>query len=75
MLKKIQAKNLQLGMHLHELCGSWMEHPFWRSKFTLTDPDDIQRIRASGITEVWIDVVKGLDVPGETEAEAEKSAT
>ena len=75
VLKKIQAKNLQLGMHLHELCGAWIEHPFWRSKFTLTDPDDIQRIRASGVTEVWIDVVKGLDVPGETETEAEKSAT
>lgn len=75
MLKKIKAKDLQLGMHLHELCGSWMEHPFWRSKFTLTDPDDIQRIRASGITEVWIDVVKGLDMPGETEGEVEQSAT
>lgn len=62
MLKKIQAKDLQLGMHLHELCGSWMEHPFWRSKFTLTDPEDIRRIRESGISEVWIDSDKGLDI-------------
>ncbi|HQT29639.1 MAG TPA: HD-GYP domain-containing protein [Thiobacillus sp.] len=65
MLKKIQAKELTLGMHLHALCGSWMDHPFWRSKFTLTDPEDIQRIRTSGITEVWIDVEKGLDGPAD----------
>jgi HD-GYP domain-containing protein (c-di-GMP phosphodiesterase class II) len=73
--KKIKTKDLQLGMHLHELCGSWMEHPFWRSKFTLTDPKDILRIRESGITEVWIDIVKGIDLPGETEVEAEQPAT
>jgi putative nucleotidyltransferase with HDIG domain len=79
VLKKIKTKDLQLGMHLHELCGSWMEHPFWRSKFILTDPEDIQRILASGITEAVIDTDKGLDVPGEpqhaTEEKAEKSAT
>ena len=69
VLKKIKAKDLQLGMHLHELCGSWIDHPFWRSKFTLTDPNDIQRILDSGIAEVMIDVSKGLDIPdkGETE--------
>ncbi|MBT9538479.1 HD-GYP domain-containing protein [Thiobacillus sp.] len=73
MLKKIQSKDLQLGMHLHELCGSWMEHPFWRSKFTLTDAADIQSILGSGITEVWIDTTKGGDLPGETEAESAAS--
>ena len=79
MLKKIKTKELRLGMHLHELCGSWMEHPFWRSKFVLTDPEDIQRILASGITEAWIDNDKGLDVPGDPQqdprGEAEESAT
>ncbi len=49
-------------MHVEELCGSWMEHPFWRTRFRLTDPQDIERIRASGIHEVWIDTGKGLDV-------------
>jgi len=73
VLKKIKAKDLQLGMHLHELCGSWMEHPFWRSKFTLTDPNDIRRIIESGITEVRIDVDKGLDVPDEATVELEIS--
>lgn len=62
-------------MHLHELCGSWMEHPFWRSKFTLTDPEDIRRIIESGIAELWIDTDKGLDTPGAAKAETEESVT
>ena len=62
-------------MHLDELCGSWMEHPFWRSKFVLKDPEDIRRILDSGITEVWIDTSKGLDVPGQTQQEAEQTVT
>ncbi|BAN35688.1 HD-GYP domain-containing protein [Sulfuricella denitrificans skB26] len=79
MLKKIAVKHLRLGMHLHELCGSWMEHPFWRTKFLLKDPNDIRLIIDSGITEVWIDVKIGLDVeqgiaPSETETKEEVSA-
>ncbi|APW36170.1 phosphodiesterase [Rhodoferax koreense] len=63
MLKRIRTQQLVLGMHLSEFCGSWMEHPFWRTKFVLTDPADIDRILASSIQEVWIDASKGLDVP------------
>lgn len=70
MLKKIAVKDLRLGMHLHELCGSWMEHPFWRTKFTLKDPNDIRLIIDSGISEVWIDVTLGLDVEQGIEAPA-----
>ncbi|MEW5967732.1 MAG: HD-GYP domain-containing protein [Pseudomonadota bacterium] len=75
MRKKINVKDLRLGMHLDELCGTWMEHPFWRSKFTLTDPGDLRRIRESGIREVWIDVAKGLDVAGGTPQQTEQSVT
>jgi putative nucleotidyltransferase with HDIG domain len=63
MLKRISVDHLQTGMFIQELCGSWMEHPFWRSAFLLKDPADITRIRDSGIKEVWIDTHKGLDVP------------
>lgn len=62
MLKKIGVEHLRLGMHVHELCGSWMDHPFWRSKFVISDAEDLRGIRESGITELWIDVSKGLDV-------------
>lgn len=66
MLKKISVDQLTLGMHLKEFCGSWMEHPFWRTGFVITDPKDLVTIRASSIKEVWIDCAKGADVaPGE----------
>lgn len=70
MLKKIAVKYLRAGMHLHELCGSWMEHPFWRTRFLLKDPNDIRLIIESGITEVWIDVEKGLDIEQGSDAPA-----
>ena len=62
MLKRIDVKHLTLGMYLHEFCGSWMEHPFWRAKFLLQDPDDLARIQATAIRECWIDTDKGVDV-------------
>ena len=72
MLKRISVEQLKPGMHLHELCGSWMSHPFWRKSFVLNDPKDIRRILDSGIQEVWIDSDKGIDVDfGETKAEVE----
>jgi len=63
MLKRVSVQQLQLGMHLKEFCGSWMDHPFWRTGFVLRDPNDIKLILASSIKEVWIDCSLGLDVP------------
>ena len=61
MLKKIPVEHIRLGMHLEAFCGAWLEHPFWRNKFVLTDPKDIALILASPIKEVWINLAKGLD--------------
>jgi putative nucleotidyltransferase with HDIG domain len=80
MLKRIGVHQLTVGMHLKEFCGSWMEHPFWRTGFVITDPKDIDTILASSIKEVWIDCSKGLDVPvgeqaiSESESEAQVEA-
>jgi HD-GYP domain-containing protein (c-di-GMP phosphodiesterase class II) len=62
MLKRIGIQQLTVGMYLQEFCGSWMEHPFWRSCFVITDTKDIDSILASSIREVWIDCSKGKDV-------------
>ncbi|WP_042427891.1 HD-GYP domain-containing protein [Comamonas granuli] len=62
MLKRIHVEDLTLGMYLHEFCGSWMDHPFWRTKFVLNDPKDLERIRATSVREVWIDTDRGKDV-------------
>lgn len=78
MLKKIAVGQLRLGMHIHEFCGSWMDHPFWREKFMLDNPEDLRQIRACGIRELWIDARKGLDVdaavPTRQESDAEIDA-
>ena len=63
MLKRIRVGQLQLGMHLKEFCGSWMDHPFWRTGFVLKDAKDLELILASSIKEVWIDCKLGQDVP------------
>lgn len=62
MLKRITVEQLTVGMHLKEFCGSWMEHPFWRTGFVITDPKDIAAVLASSIREVWIDTGKGMDL-------------
>ena len=62
MLKRIPVEQLRLGMYIHELCGSWMDHPFWRGAFLLNDRKDLQSILSTGIKEVWIDDAKGLGV-------------
>ena len=74
MLKKINVEHLRAGMHLHGLCGSWMDHPFWRTKFVIKDADEIRLIVDSGIKEVWIDVEKGIDVPAAAESRQEVAA-
>ncbi len=49
-------------MFLHDLCGSWLEHPFWRTSFLIEDARDVQRLLEHGIDEVWIDTSRGIDV-------------
>lgn len=62
MLKKIPAQHVRLGMHLQAFCGAWLEHPFWRTQFVLTDPKDVALIHECAVLEVWIDLAKGLDI-------------
>ena len=65
MLKTIAIKEVRLGMYIQELKGPWMDHPFWRTKFVLNDPVDLQKLRASSLKEVVIDASQGLDVVAE----------
>jgi putative nucleotidyltransferase with HDIG domain len=60
MLLKIKTADLKMGMHIKELCGSWLEHPFWRTSFMLSNEKDLERMISSGVDEVWIDTSKGV---------------
>jgi len=72
MLKRIAVKDMKIGMFICEFCGSWMEHPFWKTKFLLEDEKDRQAIVASGIKELWIDVSLGIDVDDSINAKTEE---
>lgn len=63
MLKKIPVSQARVGMHLHKLEGAWLNHPFWKTKFTITDPEDLRKLLSSGVPFLWIDDALGLDVP------------
>ena len=71
MLKRIAVADLRVGMFIQEFCGSWMDHPFWKSKFLLNSEKDLARIRDSAISELWIDVSKGTDVAAGVHAATE----
>lgn len=62
MLKTISTEQVTLGMHIHELKGAWIDHPFWKTKFVLTEPADLHKLKHSVIKQVIIDASKGLDV-------------
>jgi putative nucleotidyltransferase with HDIG domain len=70
VLVRINVKQLRLGMYIHELCGSWMDHPFWRGAFLLDNPSDMKTLLATGLKEVWIDDAKGLGVEDGEDEEA-----
>jgi len=74
LAKKIATSQLKVGMYLHKLGGSWMDHPFVRSSFLITDKNDIKRIAQAGIKEVWIDIKKGDDVVEEPQVAAESDS-
>jgi len=61
-LKRIAVSEARLGMHLHALEGAWLDHPFWKTKFVLSDPADLKRLRESKVKSCWIDTSRGVDV-------------
>ena len=69
MLKKIAVSQLRIGMHVHKLEGKWIEHPFWKTRFVLDSVDDLNKMRASGLAECWINTALGLDVAAVTAPE------
>ncbi|MBL8450494.1 MAG: HD-GYP domain-containing protein [Dechloromonas sp.] len=62
MIKKIGIDQLLPGMFVHDLNCGWLDHPFLKSKFHVRDPATIEKIRAIGVRELYIDTIKGADV-------------
>lgn len=58
MLKRVPVQRLCPGMYVHDLNCGWLAHPFARNRFLIKDQATVERIRALGVEEVWIDALK-----------------
>jgi putative nucleotidyltransferase with HDIG domain len=77
VIKKIPTADLKLGMFVHDLNCGWLDHSFLRNSFMLRKEADLEKILQSGISEVYIDTIKGidcLDAPTEAEVQDELAA-
>jgi HD-GYP domain-containing protein (c-di-GMP phosphodiesterase class II) len=59
MIKTIKAREIKVGMYI-SLPHAWRAHPFLRNSFTITTNKQISKIINFGITDVNIDVEKGI---------------
>lgn len=66
MIKQIPLSQLIIGMYVHDLNCSWLQHPFTVNRFMLRSQDQLDRIEQAGIKEIAIDTDKGLDVGEES---------
>ena len=49
MRERIRVDRLEIGMYVESLCGKWIDHPFWRTRFLIRDERDLASLRASGV--------------------------
>jgi len=61
-IKKIDVVDLTTGMYVADLCAGWMDHPFLRNEFAVTDDSVLKKVTDAGIREVYIDTTRGHDV-------------
>ncbi|UZK66144.1 HD-GYP domain-containing protein [Sphingomonas sp. M1-B02] len=72
MLVKVESKDLRTGMYVARIDGAWMNSPFWRNSFMLSDRRQIELLLEAGINAVVIDLEKGVgpEAPPPTLVEA-----
>lgn len=59
MIKRIDSRDVLIGMYVTGFEGSWLDHPFWRKRFPVRTEEEAAAIRASGVA-VLIDVTRGV---------------
>lgn len=68
MIMKVPVQKLKIGAFLEKIDQSWLSTPFLSNRFEITSEKQIQKLKDSGITEVYIDTGKGLDVSVEEQS-------
>lgn len=72
MKKKISVDQLRPGMYVADLNCDWIPHHNYQKQGRVPDEATIDGIRKRGISEVYIDPERGLDVDGIPETEVEQ---
>lgn len=70
MIKLIPVARLRPGMYIHDLNCGWLQHDFVRNRFELQDENDVRKVRAIGVREVYVDTERGLDPDAPSAANA-----
>ncbi|MQY50434.1 DUF3391 domain-containing protein [Rhodocyclus tenuis] len=70
MIKKVSVGQLRVGMFVHDFNAGWLDHPFALNSMKLAVEEDLRRVFAAGIRELFIDTSRGLDVDAPTREEA-----
>ena len=70
MLRRVPLDEVQLGMFVHAMEGSWLQHPFWRRRFVLDNEHDLRRLRDSDIPGIIIDDERGAVPAGKADPAA-----
>jgi putative nucleotidyltransferase with HDIG domain len=63
-IKRVRVDQLQPGMYVHDLNCGWLQHGFFRPQFLLKHTGQIDKMKAQGMSEVYIDTARGDDVAG-----------
>lgn len=63
VIKAISADQVIVGMFVHDLKCSWMDHPFLTNQFEIKSEEIRRQILDTGIQEIWIDTSRGIDIP------------
>jgi HD-GYP domain-containing protein (c-di-GMP phosphodiesterase class II) len=74
MLVRVAKQDVRLGMYVHAIEGPWMDHPFWKSRFLLSEQAQLDRVFASNVDYLVIDAARGLD-PAKTFPDLRQSTT
>lgn len=62
MIKRIPLHRLKPGMFVHDLNCSWVVHPLFLTRFKVKSDQEIEKIAALGVREVYIDTKLGDDL-------------
>lgn len=60
-LKNVRTKDLKVGMYVHDVGRSWLRHPWPTKSRLLTSRSQIAELLDYGITEVVVDLSRGVN--------------